>query len=216
MGEDEEAALLKAAKSKKSFGKDPTVNTSFLYDRQREAEMLRRKQDLIDEYKRTEEVARNEKLDVTYSYWDGSGHRRNCGIEKGFTIGQFLAKCKIELEKTDFPELRTVTVDSLMYVKEDLIISHNVTFYELIRDKARGKTGPLFDFGVVDDLQKSDIRLERGDSHAGKIVDRKWYERNKHIFPACRWEQYSKEKSFENYNAAIDELTKPLVSTLKG
>lgn len=25
-------------------------------------------------------------------------------------------------------------------------------------------------------------------SHPGKIVDRKWYERNKHIFPASRWE----------------------------
>ncbi len=25
-------------------------------------------------------------------------------------------------------------------------------------------------------------------SHPGKIVERHWYERNKHIFPASRWE----------------------------
>ena len=101
-------------------------------------------------------------------------------------------------------------------MKEDLIISHNVTFYELIKDKARGKTGPLFDFGVVEELKAADVRLQSGDSHAGKIVDKKWYERNKHIFPACRWEQYSRDKTFDNYNAAIDEITKPLISTLKG
>lgn len=28
-------------------------------------------------------------------------------------------------------------------------------------------------------------------SHAGKIVTRGWYERNKHIFPASRWEVVS-------------------------
>jgi len=25
-------------------------------------------------------------------------------------------------------------------------------------------------------------------SHAAKVVERRWYERNKHIFPASRWE----------------------------
>jgi len=25
-------------------------------------------------------------------------------------------------------------------------------------------------------------------SHAGKVVERHWYEKNKHIFPASRWE----------------------------
>merc|ERR1719382_2309850 len=121
-------------------------------------------------------------------------------VEKGFKIGEFLAKAKAELEKTDFPELRTVSLDGLMYVKEDLIIPHNVTFYGLIRDKARGKSGPLFHFDVHDDVRlRSDIRVEKDESHAGKIVDRKWYERNKHIFPASRWEMYSKDKTFETY-----------------
>jgi hypothetical protein len=28
-------------------------------------------------------------------------------------------------------------------------------------------------------------------SHAGKVVERHWYEKNKHIFPASRWEVLS-------------------------
>mmetsp|Transcript_17431 Transcript_17431/g.38159 ORF Transcript_17431/g.38159 Transcript_17431/m.38159 type:complete len:352 (+) Transcript_17431:37-1092(+) len=185
---------------RRSFGKDPTVNTSFLFDADREAELQAKKAALIAEYKADQEKAKGEKLDVTYSYWDGSGHRRSTVVEKGFTIGHFLAKSKGELEKTDFPELRTVGVESLMYVKEDLIIPHNITFYELIKDQARGKSGPLFHFDAHEDVRlASDVRIEKDESHAGKIVDRKWYDRNKHIFPASRWEMYSKDKTYDTY-----------------
>jgi len=163
--------------------------------------MERKKQQLIKEYHSGEAAVKSEKLEVTYSYWDGSGHRRSTVVEKAFTIGQFLAKSKKELEKSDFPELRGTTLDSLMYVKEDLIIPHNITFYELIKEKARGKSGPLFHFDVHDDIRMAnDVRIEKDESHAGKIVDRKWYERNKHIFPASRWEMFSKDKTFDSYS----------------
>lgn len=192
-------------KPMRNFGKDPTVDTSFLYDADREADLLRKKQELIDEYLKAQELVKHQKLEVTYSYWDGSGHRRSCVCEKGFTISQFLAKSKSELEKSDFPELRTVSLDNIMYVKEDLIIPHNVTFYELIKDRARGKSGPLFNFDVHDDIRMSnDVRIEKDESHAGKIVDRKWYERNKHIFPACRWEMYAKDKTYDTYTVHGD------------
>jgi len=194
-----------APKKRKNFGKDPTVDTSFLYDAEREADMIRKKKALVSEYTKEQELVKKDKLEVTYSYWDGSGHRRSCVVEKGFTIGRFLAKSKSELEKTDFPELRMVPLDSLMYIKEDLIIPHHVTFYELIKDRARGKSGPLFNFDVHEDIRMAnDVRIEKDESHAGKIVDRKWYEKNKHIFPACRWELYSKEKTFEVYTVHGD------------
>eukprot|EP00928_Gymnodinium_smaydae_P020361 TRINITY_DN1786_c0_g1_i2.p1 TRINITY_DN1786_c0_g1~~TRINITY_DN1786_c0_g1_i2.p1 ORF type:complete len:372 (+),score=117.53 TRINITY_DN1786_c0_g1_i2:66-1118(+) len=200
------------AKPRKNFGKDPTVNTSFLYDADREADLVRKREQLIREYKASQETAKKEKLEVTYSYWDGSGHRRSVMVEKGWTIAQFLAKSKKDLETTDFPELRTCTLDSLMYVKEDLIIPHNITFFDLIKEKARGKSGPLFNFGVEENIQKrGDVRVESADSHAGKIVDKKWYERNKHIFPACRWEMYSKDKTYGEKSAAEVDPLKPQV-----
>jgi hypothetical protein len=39
--------------------------------------------------------------------------------KKGDTISAFLEKCRQQ-----FPELRGVSVDNLMYIKEDLIIPH--------------------------------------------------------------------------------------------
>ncbi|CAJ1407440.1 unnamed protein product [Effrenium voratum] len=194
-GSDEDVKI-----RKKRFGKDPNAKTDFLYDADREAELLRKKKELIVQYKKEQEEVQKQKLEVTFSYWDGSGHRRNCVIEKGYSIGKFLQKAKMELEKSDFPELRTVGSDTLMYVKEDLIIPHNITFYELIKEKARGKSGPLFHFDVHEDIRMAnDARVEKDESHAGKIVDRKWYERNKHVFPASRWEMYSREKTYDKY-----------------
>lgn len=39
-------------------------------------------------------------------------------------------------------------------------------------------------------------------SHAGKVVLRSWYERNKHIFPASRWEPYDPEKNWGTYSVS--------------
>jgi len=214
-GSDEEGEKASSSR-RKTFGKDPSVNTSFLYDRDREMDVLKKRQELMKEYLADQETVKKEKLQVTYSYWDGSGHRRVSNITRGFSIGQFLQKAKGELEKSDFPELRSVMVDQLMYVKEDLIIPHSTTFYDLIKEKARGKSGPLFNFDVIDDLKPGDVRTDKLDSHAGKIVDKKWYERNKHIFPASRWETYSKDKTFDRYTVADNEMTRTITPTLRG
>ena len=78
-----------------------------------------------------------------------------------------------------------------MYIKEDLIIPQFFSFYDLIITKARGKSGPLFHFDVHDDVRLiNDATVEKDESHPGKICDRRWYEKNKHIFPASRWEIY--------------------------
>lgn len=47
---------------------------------------------------------------------------------------------------------------------------HHHTFYELIINKARGKSGPLFDFSVREDIRvTNDATQEKQDSHAGKV-----------------------------------------------
>jgi protein FAM50 len=124
-------------------------------------------------------------------YWDGSGHRRTLEITKGHTIGKFLAASLAQLEH-EFPDLRRVHVDNLMYVKEDLVIPHYFTFHDLIVSRARGKSGPLFRFDAKDDVRlgPTDVRVESDATHPGKVVMRAWFERNKHIFPASRWEPY--------------------------
>merc|ERR1712224_354321 len=85
-------------------------------------------------------------------------------------------------------------------LREDLILQHHLSFRELIVNKARGKSGPLFSFDVHDDVRmQADASKEKEESHAGKVVERHWYEKNKHIFPASRWEEYDPNKVYDKY-----------------
>jgi len=180
------------------FRKNPNVDTSFLPDRDREEAERKERERLRQEWLRKQEEIKQEDIEITYSYWDGSGHRKSVVCKKGDAVSTFLEKCRQQ-----FPELRGVSADNLMYIKEDLIIPHHHTFYDFIVNKARGKSGPLFNFDVHDDVRLlADATKEKDESHAGKVVERSWYQRNKHIFPASRWEVFDPQKSYGKYTVA--------------
>ncbi|KIL69898.1 hypothetical protein M378DRAFT_68685 [Amanita muscaria Koide BX008] len=183
---------------KSKFKKNPHVDTSFLPDREREEAERRERERLRLEWLEKQEQVKKEDIEITYSYWDGTGHRKSVVCKKGDSISTFLEKCRQQ-----FSELRGVSVDNLMYVKEDLMIPHHHTFYDFIINKARGKSGPLFNFDVHDDVRLlHDATKEKDESHAGKVVERSWYQRNKHIFPASRWEVFDPEKNYGKYTIA--------------
>ncbi|TFK30143.1 XAP5-domain-containing protein [Coprinopsis marcescibilis] len=183
---------------RKKLSKNPNVDTSFLPDREREEEERKERERLRLEWLSKQEQLKSEEMEITYSYWDGSGHRKSVMCKKGDTVSGFLEKCRQQ-----FSELRGVSVDNLMYIKEDLIIPHHYTFYDFIVNKARGKSGPLFNFDVHDDIRLlADATKEKDESHAGKVVERSWYNRNKHIFPASRWEVFDPEKNYGAYTIA--------------
>ncbi|GAA5879067.1 hypothetical protein JCM3774_005559 [Rhodotorula dairenensis] len=191
---DESDDAARAAKRAK-LGKNPTVDTHFLPDREREEAERRERDELRKKWLKMQEDMKQEPVEITYSYWDGSGHRKEVTCKKGDTIAQFLEKCRQQ-----FPELRAVSVDNLMYIKEDLIIPHHYTFYDFIVNKYRGKSGPMFNFDVHDDIRLThDAAVEKDESHAGKVIERSWYNRNKHIFPASRWELFNPEVVREKY-----------------
>ncbi|KAG2703206.1 hypothetical protein I3760_06G127400 [Carya illinoinensis] len=201
-GSEEEDGENESSQSKRlrqgKFGKDPTVETSFLPDSEREAEEQAERERLQRQWLLEQEQIRSEPLEITYSYWDGAGHRRVIKVHKGVTIGEFLRAVQQQLAP-EFREIRTTSVENLLYVKEDLIIPHH-SFYDLIINKARGKSGPLFHFDVHEDVRTTaDATIEKDESHAGKVVERHWYEKNKHIFPASRWEIYDSTKKWERY-----------------
>ncbi|KAH7288921.1 hypothetical protein KP509_31G050100 [Ceratopteris richardii] len=165
------------------FGKDPTVETSFLPEREREAEEQAEREHLWKQWQKEQERIKNEPLEITYNYWDGAGHRRVIHVRKGDSIAEFLRAVQQQLA-SEF----------------HLIIPHQHSFYELIVNKARGKSGPLFHFDVHEDIRTiADATIEKDESHAGKVVERHWYEKNKHIFPASRWEIYDPTKKWERY-----------------
>ncbi|XP_008550385.1 protein FAM50 homolog [Microplitis demolitor] len=183
----------------KKIKKNPDVDTSFLPDREREEEENRLREELRQEWAMKQNALKEEEIEITFSYWDGSGHRRSVIMKKGNSIYQLLQRC-LEVLRREFSELKTVMADQLMYVKEDLILPHHYTFYDFIVTKARGKSGPLFTFDVHDDIRMlHDASVETEESHAGKVLLRSWYERNKHIFPASRWEPFDPTKSYDKY-----------------
>lgn len=167
---DSQAELISA---KTIIRKDPTVDTSFLPDQQRDLELQKERQRLEKEWKQEQERLKRQPLEIVYSYWDGTGHRRSCKCVQGDTVGSFLDQVRKECSK-EFKELSGLSSDDLLYVKEDLILPHDLTFYDLIATKARGKSGPLFHFDVHEDVRVGalDVRVEKDESHPGKVVER--------------------------------------------
>ena len=181
---------------RKRFGMNPDVNTSCLPDRDREEQENEMREKLRMQWEETQKKIKDEDVEITYSYWDGAGHRKSILMKKGNSIYQFLCKV-LDKIRPEFNELKTVTGDQLMYVKEDLIIPQTNTFYDFIVSRARGKSGPLFNFDVKEDVRLAyDATVEKEESHAGKVLLRTWYERNKHIFPASRWEPFDPTKDY--------------------
>eukprot|EP00751_Fragilariopsis_kerguelensis_P007707 CAMPEP_0170801562 /NCGR_PEP_ID=MMETSP0733-20121128/28633_1 /TAXON_ID=186038 /ORGANISM="Fragilariopsis kerguelensis, Strain L26-C5" /LENGTH=362 /DNA_ID=CAMNT_0011154345 /DNA_START=85 /DNA_END=1175 /DNA_ORIENTATION=+ len=161
--------------------KDPTIDTSFLPDKERELAIT------------TERI----RLKKNGNHNKFKSKKKNYKSHIRIGMDQ-------DIVEHDFRELNKVASDGLVYVKEDLILPHDITFYDLIVTKARGKSGPLFHFDVHEDIRvgPQDVRVEKDESHPGKVVERSWYERNKHIFPASRWEVYDPAKNYGGYTIA--------------
>ena len=60
--------------------KNPEVDTSFLPDREREEAERREREELRQEWLRKQEELKKEDIEITYSYWDGSGHRKSVTV----------------------------------------------------------------------------------------------------------------------------------------
>ena len=191
--QDEKTTILGGRKYA-TLGKDPSVKTEFLPDRDREKKEKALRIELEKEWLRKQAEIKVQPLEITYSYWNGSGHRNHVTVKKGDTIATFLRAVQEQLAPR-FREIRSSSVSNLMYIKEDMILPHNVTFYDLIVNRAQGRSGPLFQFDLQEKAAATfDPRLKSQDSHAGKVVERHWYSRNKHIFPYSLWEVYDPDK----------------------
>ncbi|ETS73637.1 hypothetical protein PFICI_14583 [Pestalotiopsis fici W106-1] len=118
-------------------------------------------------------------------------------------------------------EWARVGVDDLMIVRGNIIIPHHYDFLYFIMNKTVGPNNKrLFDYTSEAPAQtKSDdtpfdplstaaskaakaaeemSKLEGAsdDPTYTKVVDRRWYERNKHIYPASMWQEFDPEKDY--------------------
>jgi len=167
---------------KKKFKKNPAIDTSFLPDTERDKRDEGARAKLRDEWVLEQERIKNQPLELTYAYWDGSGHRRTTTVKKGTSMEDFLEGARKTLAP-HFSDLRGLHGSHLMYIKDELIVPHSYSFYDLIVTNATGPEGALFK------LEKYE-GIDRDVAKPGKVITRAWYERNKHIYPASRWDTY--------------------------
>jgi protein FAM50 len=71
--DEEDAPPTKRSRSHKN----PDVDTSFLPDRDREEAERQERERLRVEWLTKQEQMKKEDIEITYSYWDGSGHRKS-------------------------------------------------------------------------------------------------------------------------------------------
>ena len=106
--EDSDAKSVKSDKSKssessepvvKKIKKNPDVDTSFLPDREREEEENRLREELRQEWAQKQNALKEEEITITFSYWDGSGHRRSVIMKKGkdLRIARYSLNCYLLL-----------------------------------------------------------------------------------------------------------------------
>ena len=62
--------------------KNPNVDTSFLPDREREEAERKERERLRLEWLTKQERIKKEDIEITYSYWDGSGHRKTVVVSE--------------------------------------------------------------------------------------------------------------------------------------
>jgi protein FAM50 len=70
---------------------------------------------------------------------------------------------------------------------EKEVDSEEPTVYDPLNQTRRNKN-------KESDIPEDELEGFNDDPAITKVVDRRWYERNKHIFPASAWAEYAPEK----------------------
>jgi len=195
--EEDEGEDLPAPKKKKmkrnavvkKISKNPLIDTSFLPDAERDVADFKLKEQIRQEYHKKQEQLKEMTLELSFSYWDGSNHRRTMRVNRGMMVGDFLETARKELMK-NFYDLRGIVGTNLMFIKDDLIIPHGYAFHDLIASKAVGLSKKvLFPIEVWEDIEENKVSAKETGVQA-KVVTRSWYDRNKHIYPGNKWQTY--------------------------
>jgi len=188
--ESDEEPVFKKQKSssavfmKRKIGKDPSVDTSFLPDKDRDEELERdaerKKLEWLDEQERIKE----EFVRVDYCYYDGTSHQKSYSVKKSTLVKNFVEEAKLT-----FPELKGVSTDQLLFVKENWIVPHNFTFYELMEIHGRRRAPALANWTEESAIGRN---YQLGEmNRLAKMVERNFYEKNKHNIPLSEWVVFS-------------------------
>ncbi|PLB47514.1 XAP5-domain-containing protein [Aspergillus steynii IBT 23096] len=181
---------------------------------------------LRKEFLTMQEAVKNTEILIPFIFYDGTNiPAGSVKVKKGDPVWLFLDRCrKVGAElgvggnsgatkgrKDNRREWARVSVDDLILVKGEIIVPHHYELYYFIANRVSNFTrggGLLFDYSdKPPPASSSDNPLSKpnGEELEGaakdpaltKVVDRRWYERNKHIFPASLWREYEPGPEFE-------------------
>lgn len=182
---------------------------------------------LRKEFLAMQDTVKNTEILIPFIFYDGTNiPAGTVKVKKGDPVWLFLDRCrKVGAElgvggnssaskgrKDNRREWARVSVDDLMLVKRDIIIPHHYELYYFIANRVPSFSsagGLLFDYSdkppatapTNDDplSRPNNDQLEGADKDPTltKVVDRRWYERNKHIYPASLWREYEPGPEFE-------------------
>jgi len=178
---------------------------------------------LRKEFLAMQEAIKATEILIPFVFYDGTNiPAGTVKVKKGDHIWLFLDRCrKVGAElgvggasggargrKDNRREWARVSVDDLMLIRGEIIIPHHYDFYYFIANKVpsfSSSGGLLFDYSnkappiKEDPLSRQNHEKLEGavtDPTFTKVVDRRWYERNKHIFPASLWREYEPGEEF--------------------
>ncbi|RPA92270.1 XAP5-domain-containing protein [Choiromyces venosus 120613-1] len=160
-----------------------------------ERETLRR------EFLALQEKIKNEEINIPFVFYDGTNVAPPTGegvtVKKGEAVWLFLERAR---RMSGRREWLRVSVDDLLLVRGEVIIPHHFEFYYFIVNRTMGPNGLLFDFpsSTSPAPQPCTVNPNRDDPTMTKVVDRRWYERNKHIFPASVWTEFDPNMDYSN------------------
>jgi protein FAM50 len=160
-----------------------------------ERETLRR------EFLALQEKIKNEEISIPFVFYDGTNVAPPTGegvtVKKGEAVWLFLERAR---RMSGRREWLRVSVDDLLLVRGEVIIPHHFEFYYFIVNRTMGPNGLLFDFpsSPSPTPQTPTTNPNRDDPTMTKVVDRRWYERNKHIFPASVWTEFDPNTDYSN------------------
>ncbi|KAJ5194613.1 uncharacterized protein N7498_008051 [Penicillium cinerascens] len=180
---------------------------------------------LRKEFLSMQEAVKNTEIVIPFVFFDGTTiPAGSVKVKKGDPVWLFLDRCRkvgaelgvggangaSKARKDTRREWARVSVDDLMLVKGDVIVPHHYEFYYFIANRVSSFSkagGLLFDYSDKPSETSSDDPSQRPnddqlegadkDSSETKVVDRRWYEKNKHIYPASLWNEYEPGKEFE-------------------
>ncbi|KAE8414040.1 XAP5, circadian clock regulator-domain-containing protein [Aspergillus pseudocaelatus] len=182
---------------------------------------------LRKEFLAMQDAVKNTEILIPFIFYDGTNiPAGTVKVKKGDPVWLFLDRCrKVGAElgvggnsgaskgrKDNRREWARVSVDDLMLVKGDVIVPHHYELYYFIANRVPSFSragGLLFDYSnkppetaPTNDsplLSSNTDQLEGADKDPAstKVVDRRWYERNKHIYPASLWREYEPGPEFE-------------------